>query len=215
MITIIGHNLLWTSGWPVLIGIVVLLIIGAVWSRAMLIAAIGLFIFSVYFFRNPDRQCPVDAVKNGYIIAPADGCVIDITDDPVLTEGYARKISIFLSVWDVHVQWAPIDGRVMAVSYFPGAFFKAYLPKSAKENEHNDVVIESARGTLMMRQIAGLIARRICCWVKPGDELCACQKVGMIRFGSRVDLFVPDNAVFNVAKGDHVWGGQTVIARFV
>ena len=189
--------------------------IGVVWSRSVMVVAMGLFFFSFYFFRSPERQCPADAIKNGYIIAPADGHVIDITDDPAFTEGYARKISIFLSVWDVHVQWAPVEGLVTAVTYFPGAFFRANLAKSAQENEHNDVVIESVSGIIMLRQIAGLIARRICCWVKPGDEVQMCQKIGMIRFGSRVDLFLPNNTVFNVAVGDRVYGGQTVVARFV
>jgi phosphatidylserine decarboxylase precursor-related protein len=213
MINFLMNNLLWTSGWPVLVGLVLFLVIGLIFSRVMVIGSVLMLLFSIYFFRNPDRACP--HYDQDVIICPADGTIVDITDDQEHTEGYGRKLAIFLSVFDVHVQWAPVAGTIKELVYTPGSFLKAYLPKSSKENEHNDIIIETLRGTILVRQIAGMIARRICCWVAPGQSLLACEKIGMIRFGSRVELLVPSNVKFQVSVGDQVYGGQTVLGRFL
>ncbi len=203
------QNLLFSEGFYVLLVFLVLLIIGFFWMRPLFYMSLVLITFSFYFFRNPDRQVPLQEKS---IVAPADGTVIDISTDPVDTNGYAARVSIFLSLWDVHVQRAPVAGQIETIAYYPGAFFKAYLPKSAKENEHNDIVIKLADGrSVMVRQIAGVIARRISCWIAPGESVLPCQKIGMIRFGSRVDLFIPEHARFIVNKGDQVYGGSTLI----
>ena len=185
-----------------------------VWSP-LFYAACAFLLFSFYFFRNPDRICPEALHNTNIIVAPADGKVIAVTKDVLDAHEYATRISIFLSPWDVHVNWTPISGIIESISYRPGSFTLAYLPKSAIENERNELVILSDNGEkIMMRQIAGTIARRISCWVTPKEKVAVCQKIGMIRFGSRIDLFLPKNVRILVKKDEQVWGGQTIVAEF-
>lgn len=165
------------------------------------------------FFRDLPRQIPQDPAA---VLAPADGRVTEIAR--VQGEGLdkpAKVIRIFLSVFDGHIQRAPVTGRVEGISYRNGKFWDARDPRAAVENEQNQIFIE-AGGSLsgqriMVKQIAGLIARRIVCWVKPGDSIQAGQKLGLIRFGSQVNVYVPEQVNVCVAVGDKVVGGKTII----
>jgi phosphatidylserine decarboxylase len=166
------------------------------------------------FFRDPDRVIPREA---NAIVSPADGKVISV--DPVerthFYEGSCQKISIFMSVLNVHVNRIPVDGKVKKVGYHPGKFFAANLDKASLQNEHNAVFLETADGNpLCTVQVAGLIARRIICNVQAGDDVCKGQRFGMICFGSRLDVYLPDDAEIKVAVGDKVRAGASVIGRF-
>ncbi|EKD48988.1 MAG: Phosphatidylserine decarboxylase proenzyme [uncultured bacterium] len=208
--------LLFTDGIHVLLITIVALISGFIFWRPLFYSAFIFLIFSFYFFRNPAR-CNPDALHNPHLIlAPADGKVIAVTHDTLDAQEYAYRISIFLSVWDVHINWTPIAGTIESIHYRPGTFTLAWLSKSAQENERNELQIKSDNGnSILVRQIAGTIARKISCWVKPHERLEVCQKIGMIRFGSRVDLFLPAHVKILVAEGDRVVGGATVVAEFM
>ncbi len=207
--------LLFTDSIVVLITTLSLMAFGWLVWPPLFYAACAFLLFSFYFFRNPDRICS-DALHNANIItAPADGRVIAVTKDVLDAQEYATRISIFLSLWDVHVNWTPIAGTIESISYRPGTFSLAYLPKSARENERNELVLLSDNGEkIMMRQIAGTVARRISCWVTLKEKVAVCQKVGIIRFGSRVDLFLPKNVRILVKEGKQVRGGETIVAEF-
>ncbi len=208
-------SLLFTDGIVVLITTLSLMALGwFVWLPLFYVAS-AFLLFSFYFFRNPDRICSEALPNANVIIAPADGRVIAVTKDVLDAHKYVTRISIFLSLWDVHVNWVPIAGTIESISYRPGTFTLAYLPKSAVENERNELVILSDNGEkIMIRQIAGTVARCISCWVTQKEKVTVCQKVGMIRFGSRVDLFLPKNVRILVKEGEQVWGGQTIVAEF-
>ncbi len=207
--------LLFTEGSIVLLVTLFCMAIGLMFWHPLFYISTLFLIFSIYFFRNPVR-CNQDALHNtDIILAPADGKVIAVTDDVLDKTEYAHRISIFLSVFDVHVNWTPIAGTIEKITYRPGIFTLAWLPKSAEENERNDIAIMSDNGhRILVRQIAGMVARRIACWVQPGQYVSACEKIGMIRFGSRVDLFLPANISIKVKEGDYVSGGQSIIATF-
>jgi len=209
-------NLIWTEGAQILIVLVVMIIGALLWYRPIACVILGFLAFSFYFFRNPDRVCLAALHDDTVIVCPADGKVVAIKYDPLnALEGFAHKISIFLSPFDVHVNWLPAAGTVEEVIYKPGAFTFAFLPKSSELNERNDVRMVTTTGhPIMVRQIAGTIARRICCWVNKGQVVPLGHKFGMIRFGSRVDLFLPKEAVPAVGVGQVVYGGQTVIAHW-
>lgn len=211
MQTYITNNLLWSQA-PGLVALLALCFIAALyWYRPLLILIIPLMLFSIYFFRNPERICLPALHDPSIIVSPADGKVVSIT--PCSEEGYAYKISIFLSPFDVHVNRIPVSGVVESVEYRSGTFSFAFLPKSSELNERNDVCIRAVytNQLILVRQIAGTIARRICCWVKPDDAVTGGQIFGMIRFGSRVDLLLPKNVHSVVGVGQRVYGGQTVI----
>lgn len=207
------NNLLFSSGWPVLVFILFLFLL-AIFFRYALIVAIPLLIFSLYFFRNPQRECEIK--NENALVSPADGKVVAIdTSDKYDLNGFKYRVSIFLSPFDVHVQWIPCDAVVKAVNYRPGKFLMAFAPKSSEVNERNDVRLTCKNGQdIEVRQIAGFIARRICCWVKPEDKVGACTKYGMIRFGSRVDIMLPANVNINVKVGQRVVGAETQIAEW-
>lgn len=211
---LIKNNLLWRDGKYIALFLLVSGILSALFFKFLLIPVIGIFIFSFYFFRNPERLCAEAIADKSVLICPADGKVVDVS---VIKDGsYRKKISIFLSPLDVHVNWLPIDGTVKHIIYRPGKFVVAFAPKSSDINERNDVVIESENGkTVILRQIAGFVARRICCWVKENDNVQAGQKFGMIRFGSRVDIFLPENVEVYLLVGDVVKGGQTILGRWL
>ena len=216
MLQFFTNNLLWSEGWPVLLVTIIVMSAGWYYWRPLFYIAVAFLIFALFFFRNPNRPCPLvpGIPANNVIVAPADGKIVEIIKPGGDAEGYAQRVSIFLSLFDAHVNWAPVGGVVKEVLYSPGEFTLAYQPKSSLLNERNDITIERPDGTrVKMRQIAGTVARRICCWVQPGDAALRCQKVGMIRFGSRVDLFLPAHAKVNVQLGQTVYGGQTVIGE--
>ena len=167
-----------------------------------------------YFFRDPERS-PASTDPRA-ILSPADGRVLSVErlEDAGCFPGPAQRIIIFLSLFDVHNQRTPYPARVQHVEYQPGAFAPAYQP-DAQANEANLLLLETAHGLLALRQVAGILARKIVCWARPGDELARGQRFGLIKFGSRVDLFLPPNAEVLVHKGQQVYGGQTFVARWI
>ncbi|MBI3804289.1 MAG: phosphatidylserine decarboxylase family protein [Nitrospirae bacterium] len=168
-------------------------------------------LFCIWFFRDPHRDIPQD---EGLLVSPADGEIVDIskTDEGRFLQKPAIKISIFLNIFNVHVNRAPIAGKVIGVFYNAGRFFAANAPKASLENEQNAVVLETASGKrIVCIQIAGLIARRIVCWIKEGSALNRGERFGLIRFGSRVDLFLPIETEVQVSLGQQVRGGETII----
>ncbi len=184
------------------------------------IAAVPLFdlwVFTLLFFRDPRRKVPGEP---GVMVSPADGKVTEITRLPDY-EGFpgpALRIGIFLSVFDVHINRVPCDGRVIRTEYHPGAFLDARHPECGTRNEANTIVIEpgeSLGGPVVVRQIAGLIARRIICNIKTGDAVGRGQRLGLIKFGSRTELIVPADCGLEPAVNlnDHVTGGTTVLLR--
>ncbi len=209
------NNLLWSEGLPFVGLFIGLGILSYLFFLPFLYLVLALFVFLLYFFRNPYRSPEVGADERS-IISPADGKVVSIIYDPEnrLQGGYTYRISIFLSPLDVHVNWAPLSGIVEDIMYKPGKFMMAFLPKSSDLNERNDLVLSTEFGIVMIRQIAGTLARRICCWVKKGDSLKTSDTFGMIKFSSRVDLFLPASCTVKLKVGDRVRGGQSILGRF-
>lgn len=166
------------------------------------------------FFRDPDRVIPVE---KGAVVSPADGKVIiagPVSGSPLLSGDFV-KISIFMSVFNVHVNRIPYNGQVKQIDYYPGKFFSANLDKASDQNEHNAVLIEMEDGKPMcVVQIAGLIARRIICHIKPGDQVIRGQRFGLICFGSRLDVYLPSDINLKVAVGDKVQAGTTILGQF-
>ena len=171
-----------------------------------------LFLFTVAFFRDPDRTVPAD---RNTIVAAADGTIMDIVEleESEVLKNKTRRVGIFLSVFDVHTNRAPIDGRVIYCQHRPGLFLDARRPDCSEKNESMTWAFENPRVTIVVRQITGAIARRIVAWAKVGDELKKGERFGMIRFGSRTELYLPLSATVLVRVGDHVAGGATPIAR--
>jgi phosphatidylserine decarboxylase len=180
----------------------------ASWSLAvvglMLPAAVALF------FRDPARHSPSDG---RFVLAPADGRVTYAGPARAgeAPEGEWTQVTIFLSVLDVHINRTPVAGRVTDVRYVPGTFLAAFKPESA-HNEHSEVWMQAARATIVFRQVVGLLARRVVCRVKAGDVLVAGQRVGLMKFGSRMDVFMPRRAELAVSTRARVRGGETIIA---
>ncbi len=200
-------NLLWTQAPFLVLGIVAVAFLGYRFFKPLFLLSVLFFVFCLYFFRNPNRVCPTKDTFS--IVCPADGKIMAIEENET-----TKKVAIFLSPWDVHVQWAPIAGNITNITYHPGKFFKAYLPKSSLENEYNVLTIEHESGQkILVRQIAGFIARRIVCWVKQEQEINACEKFGMIRFGSQVEVTVPKSAELFISLDERVWGGQSVLGQ--
>jgi len=216
MITMITSNLLWTQGIPILIVFAVLAVIGYWLCKPLLYITFALFLFSLYFFRLPERTCPEALVDQKVLVCPADGTIVDLAyDESASYHGYTQKVSIFLSPLDVHAQWVPMAGTIEKIQYTAGSFMPAFLPKSSEQNEHCDIVIKNDNSnTIMVRQIAGIVARRICWWIDVGQTVKPCEVYGMIRFGSRVDIYLPTNVELLVGIGQRVYGGQTVLGTW-
>ena len=171
-------------------------------------------LWCAYFFRDPVRVTPI---ADGLVIAPADGRVsllVNAVPPPELALGTAPlpRVSVFMSVFDCHVNRAPVGGRVERIAYTPGKFLNADLDKASEDNERNGLVIAASSGRVGVVQIAGLIAKRIVCWTKEGQEIGAGERIGMIRFGSRVDVYLPAGTVPLVSEGQTSLAGETVIA---
>jgi len=177
--------------------------------RVLGILALVFGAFSLFFFRDPRRIPPAG---EGLVLSPADGKVVEIVreDDPYAGAN-ATRVSIFLSVLDVHVNRNPISGSVTAMVYRPGKYLMAFNEKASADNEQTHIAIKGERGTVAFKQIAGFIARRIVCRLKVGDTVRAGDRCGLIRFGSRVDVIVPPDASIRVAVGQRAVGGKTVI----
>jgi len=205
------------EGWPfVLGGAAFAVAVYLLWPRGIPLAALGILLslFSLWFFRNPDRTPPSGT---GIVVSPADGRIVYSGESPpgryALVAG--KRVSIFMSPLDVHVNRAPVTGRVASVRYHKGAFHVASVDKASLMNEQNGVAIVTPGGrTVTYVQIAGMVARRIVCDLKEGDAVRQGQRVGMIRFGSRVDLYLPAEARLSVAPGDRVRAGESVIGVF-
>lgn len=161
-------------------------------------------------------MCPEALTDPALLICPADGKIVDIKYDKNGSfDGYVQRVSIFLSPIDVHVQWTPVAGTVEKIKSRPGTFSTALQPKSSELNERTDLHLRAANGrSLIVRQIAGFIPRRIVTWVQEGEQVAGGYKYGMIRFGSRVDILLPAEVGIKVGMGERVYGGQTVLGRW-
>ncbi len=178
------------------------------------LAAFGLLLFVAFFFRDPDRQ--VRASPDA-ILAPADGQVTDVSEvfEEQFLKQTAMRVGIFLSLFDVHINRSPIDGRVSYLKYKKGRFRPAFRTEATVENERNLIGLDGQRGRVLVVQIAGILARRIECHVIEGDDLEIGQRFGMIRFGSRTELFLPGTSIqVLVNPGDYVKAGETVVGRW-
>ena len=200
------------SGWP-LIGGCLAAAAAAAWAGVSSLAVgagIGALFF-LWFFRNPERTAPSG---DQFIISPADGKVMEIEscrDDRFLQREMIR-LGIFMSPVDVHVNRMPCAGKVAAIHYFPGRYLMAFNPKASLENEHQVMIVDADRGAkLLVVQIAGFLARRIETWVRPGDHLPRGERFGMIRLGSKVDLYLPPSTAIRVKIGDRVKAGESVV----
>jgi phosphatidylserine decarboxylase len=199
------------EGWPFIIplAIVTAVLFAFDWKNTALVSLV-LALFVLFFFRDPERTVPGG---NGTVVSPADGKVIVIKDvyEPAYLKQDVKQISIFLSVFNVHVNRAPIGGAVEVVKYNPGKFHVASVEKASLDNEQTAMVIASGKEKILVKQIAGLIARRIICYARPGDTIKTGERYGLIRFGSRVDIFLPKTATIKVKLGDRVKGAEDVI----
>jgi phosphatidylserine decarboxylase len=195
VIPLFAGGILWIAGWPV---------------AGVFLLALG--VFALFFFRNPTRSC---AFSPGTACAPADGKVIKIcpAPDKLAQQGLPQQISIFMSVFNVHVNRAAIDGELREYSYNKGRKFAAFKDKASLENEQNLSVWEGPSGKIALKQIAGLVARRIVFDHSPGDAVLRGDRIGLIRYGSRVDVFLPDDATILVEEGDRMRAGESAIAK--
>ncbi len=184
------------------------------WFYFLLVVSTILFLLILNFFRSPYRRFPYDS--EGLVIAPADGTVVAIeeVDENEILHERRLQISIFMSIFNVHANWFPVNGTVMSVSHQDGRFFAAYLPKSSNENERSAVIIRTRSGIdVLVRQIAGAMARRIVTYAHEGETCHVDEQMGFIKFGSRVDVFLPTGTEVLVEMDQKVTGNQTPIAR--
>lgn len=196
----------------------IILVVGAITNPAThmkILAVFGVLLTAlvVNFFRDPERQIPQD---ENYVLSPADGKVIEICDereDDFLKQD-ATRVSIFLNIFDVHVNRIPISGKVGYFRYQKGSFIKAYKSDASEVNEQTIIGIEKGTRKLLFKQIAGLIARRIVCQVRQGNNVQSGERFGMIKFGSRVDIFLPRNVKLKVELNQKVRGGESIIGVF-
>jgi phosphatidylserine decarboxylase len=200
------------AGWPFIAGALVpaaFLAVARRYGWATSFGALGAFM--TYFFRDPDRQVPSG---DGLIVAPADGRVMIAgpADPRWAPPGTWLQVTIFLSPLDVHINRAPGEGRVTRIEYRPGHFLPAYR-EDAGQNELNEIWIDRGGETTVVRQIVGVLARRIVCRIHEGERVTRGQRIGLMKFGSRMDVFLPTRAELTVSVGETVVGGETVIAR--
>jgi phosphatidylserine decarboxylase len=204
------------EGYPLILTTVVLTVAAflAGWQvlgAALLMVTLGITLF----FRDPERFPPAD---NSLIVAPADGKVVSVAQvgrDGIFSDANTR-VSIFLSPFDVHINRTPIAGEITDVHYQPGQFLAAYKDEASRNNEQNALRIVDGSGRKVgVVQVAGVLARRIVCRVKKGDKLGRGERFGLIMFGSRTDLYLPKDCIVDVAEGQRVTGGETIVGRFV
>ncbi len=204
------------EGYPFIAGFALLtIVIGWIWSPLFYLG-LALTIWCALFFRDPQRVTPV---SDEITISPADGKVsyvgkfvppaeLKLGSEPLL------RISVFMNVFNCHVNRAPMRGKIIRVVYQKGRFLNAELDKASEENERNSLVIDTDKGEIGVVQIAGLVARRIVCWSKDGEDLASGERFGLIRFGSRLDVYLPNEAQASVAVGQTAIAGETILARF-
>jgi phosphatidylserine decarboxylase len=209
------HPLLAREGWPfILISVLLALGVHSLWGGWAALPLYVVALFVIQFFRDPPRTVPADP---NAVLSPADGRIVKVEKalDPYANRE-ALLISVFMNVFNVHSNRSSVDGQIKSVQYFPGLFVNADLDKASTENERNAVVIDAriagVAHTVTLVQVAGLIARRILCYVQPGDELHKGQRYGFIRFGSRVDVYLPLTAIPRVVPGEKVSATSTVLA---
>ncbi|HEY4696608.1 MAG TPA: phosphatidylserine decarboxylase [Gallionella sp.] len=206
------HPIIAREGWPFLIGsITIALLLSGIAGGIVELLSWVVVLFVVQFFRDPPRDIPLD---EGAVLSPADGRIVAVerVNDPYV-QREAIKVSVFMNVFNVHSNRSPVDGTVQQVWYFPGKFVNADLDKASTENERNAVWLKTVNGEdITAVQVAGLIARRILCYVKAGDVLTRGQRYGFIRFGSRVDVYLPLDASVKVSIGDKVAATTTILA---
>ncbi len=175
---------------------------------ATVLVLLALFVFS--FFRDPERVIPAEP---GAVVSPGDGRVMVVTDEEY--EGRpGKRLSIFLAVWNVHVNRSPAAGTITKMHYRPGKFLAAMRERASVENEQNVFTLSTEAGEIVFKQIAGLIARRVVSWKKAGEKVARGERIGLVRFGSRVDLWVPKEAEILVKVGENVKGGSSVLAQW-
>ncbi len=209
-----GGGVIAPEGIPFLLGAAALAaVLSLLWPKTVPAALFGVLLtaFVGLFFRNPERTAPS---LPGAVISPADGKIVYAGDSPPgrYLEEPGKRVSVFMSVFDVHVNRAPVSGKVVSVRYHPGKFLAANVEKASLANEQNGVLLETPDGQRVAYvQIAGLIARRVVCDLAPGDVVRAGQRVGLIRFGSRVDILLPATASLSVQVGDRVRAGESVV----
>jgi len=168
-------------------------------------------LFCIFFFRDFNRKTPID---EGVIYSPGDGKILEVADTTLPDGSEGKIIRVFLSVLDGHVQRSPVQGLIEKVEYKKGRFYDARDPRAHLENEQNGVTIATPKGKLIVNQIAGLLARRIVCWIKAGDQVGQGQRYGLIRFGSQVDVLVPKETEICVVANQRVKGGESIIGRW-
>ena len=205
------HRALGEAKWIFGTLAVALLATFVTWPALSIVVA-GMILFTIYFFRDPERIPPADETL---AVAPADGLVttVDEVEETEFLNAKARRIGIFLSVLDVHVNRAPLAGEVICSKHKPGRFLDARDPNASLINQSRSWVFDGPFGSVMVKQITGAIARRICPWAEVGDKLLRGERFGMIRFGSRTEIFLPMDAEILVKLGDRVRGGETAVAR--
>jgi phosphatidylserine decarboxylase len=196
----------WFGLPPLLIGLFLLLTRGWLFGVGAALVFLGLFVFS--FFRNPDRPIPADP---GLIVSPADGRVVVSKDEPCNGRP-GKRVSIFLAIWNVHVNRAPAAGTITRLEYKPGKFLAAWDEGASLQNEQNVFTQTTEHGEIVYKQIAGWVARRVVSWKKAGQTVARGERIGLVRFGSRVDIWLPAEAEIAVKVGDNVKGGSSILA---
>lgn len=204
------------EGYPFIAGFAAVTLVLGLFSTSLFWIGLILTAWCTYFYRDPPRVTPVD---DRLVISPADGVVSAIGPavpprELGLGVGEMTRISVFMNVFSCHVNRAPIRGRITRIEHRPGKFLNAELDKASVENERNGLVIDSPNGTIAVVQVAGLVARRIVCWNESGDDIAVGERFGLIRFGSRLDVYLPREAVARVALGQISVAGETIIAEF-
>jgi phosphatidylserine decarboxylase len=203
------------AGLPFIGGALLLaLVSGAVVGWWLAIPFVVLAGFFAFFFRDPERVQPGDAATDDFVLSPADGRVLVAgpAEPGAAPPGAWQQISIFLSPMDVHVNRMPVSGQVSRVTYTPGKFLPAYRPDAASNNERSEIWIDHGGQMVVARQIVGILARRVVCRAQVGAQVRAGDRFGIMKFGSRMDIFLPSNATLQVRVGQMVRGGETVIA---
>lgn len=193
------------EGYPFTLGFLVAGFICSFFSNSLAVIFYLLSAFCFFFFRDPDLTINED--KN-FILSPCNGTVMDV----LTNENGQTEVRVFMSVFNVHLQRSPINGTVKSVEHKPGKFLKAHLPEAHIENEQNIITIENENGTYIVKQIAGILARRCVSWVKPGDVIKQGDKIGVIKFSSQVDLIMPAGYDVRVKVGDKVTSGLSIFA---
>jgi phosphatidylserine decarboxylase len=204
------------EGWPFIAAFGAAAVLLGLFSTALFWIGLILTAWCAYFFRDPVRVTPLD---DRLVVSPADGVVSAVgLAAPPRERGLGAtemtRISVFMNVFSCHVNRAPVRGRIARIEHRPGKFLNAELDKASADNERNGLVIDSPNGLVAAVQIAGLVARRIVCWTQPGESIGMGERIGLIRFGSRVDVYLPREAGVRVAVGQTAVAGETVLAEF-